>query len=77
MYAITLMNGETMSCCILCSFVHVVSLTLYALVLAAPNSSYTFQVRGNTSAGYGNFSVPEYFETDEDGRFLWKRENED
>ena len=40
------------------------------LFVPAPNSSYAFQVRGSTSAGYGSFSVPEYFETDEDGRFF-------
>ena len=27
-------------------------------------------MRGNTSAGYSNFSVPQEFETDEDGRLL-------
>ena len=51
-------------------------LTLF-LFLPAPNSSYSFQVRGNTSAGYSNFSVPQEFETDEDGRFLWIRERLD
>ena len=51
--------------------------SLLCFFIPAPNSSYSFQVRGNTSAGYSNFSVPQGFETDEDGRFLMnKRERE-
>ena len=36
----------------------------------APNSSYTFEVRSNTSVGFTNFSTPQGFQTNEDGRYF-------
>ena len=48
--------------------IYVTSVTSCSFI--APNSMYTYRVRGNTSAGYSDFSNPENFETDEDGKFL-------
>ena len=53
-------------CMYVCIYIYITCLTWF-LFPPAPNSSYSFQVRGNTSAGYGDFSVPKEFSTDEDG----------